>query len=126
VRTLIKRIWPFDPSSDSYRTYSGRSGFTLICFESTIKYCFDIVFCHFLLAQKVTKKGTTKTNRLLVFVAPPAPGPAELAVRTFRGQAARRQLLLLPFDETLLNSSFAQGKLLLQLVLVLELFPNDQ
>ena len=57
------------------------------------------VFCHFLLAQKVTKKGTTpdscrETNRLLGFVAPPAPGPAELAVRTFRGQPARRQKLL--------------------------------
>jgi hypothetical protein len=49
------------------------------------------VFCHFLLAQKVTKKGTTKTNRLLGFVAPAAPGPADLAVRTFRGQPSRRQ-----------------------------------
>jgi hypothetical protein len=27
------------------------------------------VFCHFLLAQKVTKKGTTKTNHLLDLVA---------------------------------------------------------
>jgi hypothetical protein len=84
-----------------------------------------LFYCHFLLAQKVTKKGTTKTNRLLVFVAPPAPGPAELAVRTFRGQAARRKLLPLPFDETLVNLSLAQGKLLLPLALLLELFPND-
>jgi len=56
---------------------------------------YALVFCHFLLAQKVTKKGTTKTNRLLVFVAPPAHGPAELAVRTFRGQAARRKIKLM-------------------------------
>ena len=52
-----------------------------------------------MLAQKVTQKGTTPdgyrgTNRLLVFVVPPAPGPAELAVRTFRGQAARRNQLV--------------------------------
>jgi hypothetical protein len=61
------------------------------------------VFCHFLLAQKVTKKGTTKTNRLLVFVAPPAPGPAELAVRTFRGQASRRKIELMLQDKIRAN-----------------------
>jgi hypothetical protein len=45
-----------------------------------------LFFCHFLLAQKVTKKGTTKTNHLLVLVAQGyTPGLAELVVRTFRG-----------------------------------------
>jgi hypothetical protein len=49
------------------------------------------LFCHFLLAQKVTKKGTTKTNHLLGLVARTyAPGLAKLAVRSFRGQPSRR------------------------------------
>ena len=39
----------------------------------------DVCFCHFLLAQKVTKKGTTKTNHLLVLVAQGyTPGLASL------------------------------------------------
>jgi hypothetical protein len=54
---------------------------------------FKIVFRHFLLAQKVTKKGTTKTNHLLGLVARTyTPGLAKLAVRTFRGQPSRRCL----------------------------------
>ena len=54
---------------------------------------FKIVFRHFLLAQKVTKKGTTKTNHLLVLVAQGyTPGLAELVVRTFRGHPTRRCL----------------------------------
>jgi hypothetical protein len=54
-----------------------------------------LFFCHFLLAQKVTKKGTTKTNHLLVLVAQGyTPGLAELVVRTFRGHPARLHLLL--------------------------------
>ncbi|MFN9596085.1 MAG: hypothetical protein ACK560_04785 [Bacteroidota bacterium] len=68
-----------------------------------LKYCFTGfgVFSnlfHFLLAQKVTKKGTTpdsyrETNHLLGLVAQTnTPGPAELAVRTFRGQPTRRCL----------------------------------
>ena len=52
----------------------------------------SVCFCHFLLAQKVTQKGTTKTNHLLVLVAQGyTPGLAELVVRTFRGQPARRR-----------------------------------
>ena len=72
----------------------------------------DVCFCHFLLAQKVTKKGTTKTNHLLVLVAQCyTPGLDELVVRTFRGQPTRRQLL--PFDAPFVNSGLPQGKLLL-------------
>ena len=53
---------------------------------------FKIVFRHFLLAQKVTKKGTTKTNHLLGLVARTyTPGLAKLAVRTFRGQPSLRR-----------------------------------
>jgi len=49
------------------------------------------LFCHFLLAQKVTKKGTTNANRLIGLVAQGyTPGPTNLTVRTVRGQATRR------------------------------------
>ena len=51
------------------------------------------VSCHFLLAQKVTKKGTTNANRLIGLVAQGyTPGPTNLTFRTVRGQAARRQI----------------------------------
>jgi hypothetical protein len=44
-----------------------------------------------LLAQKVTKKGTTNANRLIGLVAQGyTPGPTNLTVRTVRGQATRR------------------------------------
>ena len=50
------------------------------------------VSCYFLLAQKVTKKGTTNANRLIGLVAQGyTPGPTNLTVRTVRGQATRRQ-----------------------------------
>jgi hypothetical protein len=50
-----------------------------------------LAFCHFLLAQKVTKKGTTNANRLIGFFAQGyTPGPTNLTVRTVRGQATRR------------------------------------
>jgi len=50
------------------------------------------VYCYFLRAQKVTKKGTTNANRLIGLVAHGyTPGPTNLTVRTVRGQAARRQ-----------------------------------
>jgi hypothetical protein len=53
---------------------------------------FFLFFCHFLLAQKVTKKGTTNANRLIGLVAQGyTPGPTNLTVRTVRGQATRRQ-----------------------------------
>ncbi|MFM8918195.1 MAG: hypothetical protein ACKOGP_10710 [Bacteroidota bacterium] len=46
-----------------------------------------------MLAQKVTKKGTTNTNRLIGLVAQGyTPGLTNLTVRTVRGQAARRQI----------------------------------
>jgi hypothetical protein len=49
--------------------------------------------CHFLLAQKVTKKGTTNANRLIGLVAHGyTPGPTNLTVRTVRGQATRRHI----------------------------------
>jgi len=65
--------------------------------RSPLKACLRLFFCHFLLAQKVTKKGTTPdsyrgTNRLLDLSHKPAFRPAELAVRTFRGQPSRRKM----------------------------------
>ena len=49
--------------------------------------------CHFLLAQKVTKKGTTNANRLIGLVAQGyTPGPTNLTVRTVRGRATRRRI----------------------------------
>jgi hypothetical protein len=54
------------------------------------------VSCHFLLAQKVTKKGTTNANRLIGLVAHGyTPEPTNITVRSVRGQAARRLIILI-------------------------------
>ncbi|MFM7079777.1 MAG: hypothetical protein ACKOYC_08285 [Bacteroidota bacterium] len=50
------------------------------------------VYCYFLHAQKVTKKGTTNTNRLLDLVAHAHTTKLiNLAVRTVRGRATHKR-----------------------------------
>ena len=53
-----------------------------------LRRVFLVTFC--LPKKHTTPDSYRGTNRLLDFVAPPTPSPAELAVRTFRGQPSRR------------------------------------
>jgi hypothetical protein len=78
--------------------FFGSNGIRVNQFDLLNPFSVVLFFCHFLLAQKVTKKGTTpdsyrETNHLLGLIAKGfTPGLAEPVVRTFRGQPSRRCL----------------------------------